>query len=79
MFIFERERERKSRGGAERERQRIQSRLCADRRELDAGLEFANREILSQSRTLNPLSHPGTLVSISDSPIFYHITKLFGE
>ena len=61
----ERERERTSRGGAERGRQRILSRLCAVSTEPDVGLEPTNREMMTQaeikSQTLNPLSHPGVL------------------
>ena len=49
MFIYlkererERERESTSRGGAER----IPSRLCADSREPEAGLELTNTEIMT--------------------------------
>ena len=51
MFIYfwerDRERERASRGGEERGRQRIWSRLCTDSREPKAGLEFTNCEIMT--------------------------------
>ena len=64
MFIFERE--CMGRGGAERERQRIQSRLCADSRESDAGLELVNPEIMTWAgQMLNQLSHPGVPASKS--------------
>ena len=45
MFIFERESVQE---GWEKERggQRIQSRLCTDSREPDAGFELTNREIM---------------------------------
>ena len=49
MFIFEREREGENEWGRSRERgrQRIRSRLCADRREPDVGLEPMNCEIMT--------------------------------
>ena len=56
MFIYferERERERKrkrktvSRGGTEREGERIPSRLCATSTEPNAGLKLTNREIMT--------------------------------
>ena len=47
MFIFERERERDRRGGAERGRQRIHSRFCADSRKPDEGLELTSCEIMT--------------------------------
>ena len=46
MFIFEREGESTSRGGAERGTQRMESGLCADSREPDVGLELTNHEIV---------------------------------
>ena len=45
LFIFERE--RASRGGAEREEDRIPSRLCAVSAEFDVGLELENKEIVT--------------------------------
>ena len=56
LFIFERDRDEwgKSR---ERERERISSRLRAARAEPDAGLELANRKVMTgvetKSQTLN--------------------------
>ena len=50
LFIyFERDRERAQAGERQRERgrQRIQSRLCADSREPDAGLKLMNYEIMT--------------------------------
>ena len=50
VFIFERERVHMSQGGAEREGDRgfkAGSRLCADSREPEAGLELRNREIVT--------------------------------
>ena len=48
LFIFEEEkRESTNRGGAEREGDRIRRGLCADSRELDAGLELKNHEIIT--------------------------------
>ena len=49
MFIFERERESMSRGGAERERgrHRIGSRLQAVSTEPDTGLKLMNHEIMT--------------------------------
>ena len=43
LFIFERERE--SKGAAERRGQRIRGGLCTDSREPDAGLELTNHEM----------------------------------
>ena len=43
----EREKENKCGEGAEREGQKIQSRLCADSREPDVGLELMNHEIMT--------------------------------
>ena len=47
-----------SRGGAEREEERTQSRLCTDSREPDVGLDPTNREItdhnLSRNQELEP-------------------------
>ena len=50
MFIYflERKRERTSREGAEIGGQRIQSRLCTDSREPDAGLELTNHEMMTE-------------------------------
>ena len=45
--VREREREHASGEGAEREGQRIQSRVCADSREPDVGLELMNGEIMT--------------------------------
>ena len=67
MFIYfwGRERQSMSGGGSEREgdtESEAGSRLWAGSTEPDAGLELTNREImhdLSQSRSLNRLSHPG--------------------
>ena len=73
LFIyFERERERErsararerlSRGGAERGRGRIPSRLHAASPEPDVGLDLVNPEIMTRAETesqaLNGLSHPG--------------------
>ena len=53
VYLFLREREQGR--GREREEQRLRSRLCADSREPDVGLELTNC-----SWTLNQLSHPGT-------------------
>ena len=48
LFIFEREIDRvEGQRGRERGRQRMQSRLCADSREPDAGLELTNPEIVT--------------------------------
>ena len=50
VYLFtwrERERENMSRGGAERERERIPSRFCAVNLELDTGLEPTNHEIVT--------------------------------
>ena len=55
MFIFE----RKSRGGAERGGQRTQSRICADSREGNAGLELTNHEIMTWAQKLNRLNPQG--------------------
>ena len=53
MFIYflERKRERTSREGAETRGQRIQSRLCTDSREPDAGLELTNHEIMTDLKS----------------------------
>ena len=55
-----------SRGGAERERERIPSRLHAFSAEPDIGLELRNGEITTWAETkswmLNQLSHPGSPV-----------------
>ena len=65
LFIyFERDRERKkenmNRGGTEKGRERIPTRLCAPSTEPDVGLEPTNYEIMAwaeiKSRTLNQLS-----------------------
>ena len=54
-------------GGAEREgeRKKFPSRLCTARRKPDPGLKPTNHSIMtwakSKSRTLNQISHPGTL------------------
>ena len=63
MSLFERERERERararKGewgrGRERGRQRIRSRLCADSREPDVGLELTNCEFMTRAevRCLN--------------------------
>ena len=45
MFIFERERESEHRQRAEREGDRIRSRLCMDSTQPDTGLEPMDREI----------------------------------
>ena len=54
--------ERKSRGEAEREGDRIPSRLCTSGTEPDVGLEPTNCEIVTsakiKSRTPNRLNHP---------------------
>ena len=47
MFIFERERVHEREVGRERGRQRIQSRLCAESGEPDAGLELMSHEIMT--------------------------------
>ena len=48
MFIyFERERERESRAGAEREEERLPSRLHAVSAEADTGLNSTNRETMT--------------------------------
>ena len=65
MFIyFEKEGENTSRGGAERGRERVPSRLCAVSAEPDVGLELTNRESRTgakiKSQMLNQRSHPGT-------------------
>ena len=76
LFIFERERKKANRGGAEREGDRIPSRLHAVSTEPDAGLEFMNHEIMTwaktKSRALNQLSHPGT--SLSSFSVFLFIS-----
>ena len=68
MYLFweretERQRERMSRGGAGRGRERIPSSLRAVSMEPDMGLKLMNREIMTgaeiKSRTLNQLSPPG--------------------
>ena len=46
-FIFERERERES---VHKQGQRIQSGLCADSSERDAGLELMNRGIMTRAK-----------------------------
>ena len=51
-------------GGAESRGQRIRSRLCANRLETESPLRDSNsrnRKMMSRSRTLNRLSHPGVL------------------
>ena len=52
-----------SRGGAERDRQRIPSRIHTVNAEPDVGLELTNGEIMTRaeikSRTLHRWSHPG--------------------
>ena len=62
-FIFERERERERRGGAERAKHRIQSRLQAlsyqHRARRRAQTHKLRDHDLSLSWTLNQLSHPG--------------------
>ena len=48
IFIyFEREREHELGMGRERGRQRIPSRLCADSKEPNTGLELTNHEIMT--------------------------------
>ena len=47
LFIFDRETECEQGRDRESEGQRIQSGLCADIRELDAGLEPTNNEIMT--------------------------------
>ena len=63
LIYFEKEGERASRGGTERGRDRIPSRLRTVREEPNAGLELTNREIMTcakiKSQRLNRLSHPG--------------------
>ena len=64
LFLRERERQSSSRGGAEKEGDRIQSRLQAPSCQHRAWHGAWTRELqdhdLSWSRTLNPLNHPGT-------------------
>ena len=48
LFIFERERE--SKGAAERRGQRIRGGLCTDSREPDAGLELTNHEMATWAK-----------------------------
>ena len=59
-----RAREGESKGGAEREGERIPSRLRIASAEPNVGLKLMNHEIMTQteikSQTLNLLSHPGT-------------------
>ena len=56
-------RERVSRGGAEKETEKISSRLCTVSAEPSMGLEPTNHEIMSWAKTksqiLNRLSHSG--------------------
>ena len=62
-----------SRGGGEREGgQRIQSGLCIDSREPDAGLRLTNLQDhdLSRSQTLNQLSCP-------EAPVLYFLLKSY--
>lgn len=64
LVILERERERASRGGAERETgDRIPSRFCAASTEPNAGLELTNNEILTgaeiKSQKPNRLKYSG--------------------
>ena len=47
VYLFLKEREHVSRGGAERERQRIPSRLWVVSTEPDTGLESTNPEIMT--------------------------------
>ena len=47
LFIFERRRESVSKGEAEREGDRIQSRLCADSIEPDVRLKLTRHEIMT--------------------------------
>ena len=47
LFIFEGESESEQGRGREKGRQRIQSGLCTDSGEPDAGLELMNREIVT--------------------------------
>ena len=70
LFIyFERETECTSERGAEREGERILSRLCSVSSEPDVGLRFTNHEIMNpaenKSQTLTRLKHPGTPKYIS--------------
>ena len=51
LIYFERERERTSRGGAERRRDKIPSRLHAISTEPDSGLRFTSREIMTWAET----------------------------
>ena len=47
MFIYFWKQERWCRQGRDRERERIRSRLCADSREPNVGLELTNPEIMT--------------------------------
>ena len=53
------EQERGRERGAEREGERIRSRFCAFSMEPHVGLELTNYEVMTKSRMLNLLSHPG--------------------
>ena len=50
IFLYFFERVRASREGADRGRQGIQSGLCADSRQPNAGLKLTNREIMTRAK-----------------------------
>ena len=57
-FIFERERERASRGRTEREGERIPSRLCTASTEPDVGLELMNHEVMTRAKVRSWMLKP---------------------
>ena len=68
VYFYYFERERASPGGAEREGDRIPSRLCAVSAEPDGGLRLTSREIMTWAKVkswmLNRLGHPYTPICL---------------